>query len=176
MKRGIALLLLTSIVLAGCPKKIDTPPEPQPNPIPPTPPPTPTPPLPERVDPPPQIQRLQRVYFDYNESVLTAQTKSVLDANAAILQGNPELKLDLQGHCDERGTTEYNLALGQKRADAVSRYLQGKGIAENRLRTKSFGEERPLSASADEGSWSQNRRVEFKITSGGSSTVQGSTD
>lgn len=86
------------------------------------------------------------------------------------------MKIEVQGHCDERGTTEYNMALGERRASAVRNYLTSNGIAGSRIKTVSYGKERPLSQGSDEGAWSQNRRAEFKVLSGGDAYVQGSTN
>ena len=84
-----------------------------------------------------------------------------------MLNANPGLRLRIAGHTDERGSDEYNLALGQRRAAAAKRYLTQHGIAENRIEIISFGEERPAQQGSDESAWSQNRRDEFEIAAGG---------
>ncbi|SVD23222.1 uncharacterized protein METZ01_LOCUS376076 [marine metagenome] len=106
------------------------------------------------------------VHFDYDESVITAEAEQVLRRKIPILRGSPTVRLRLEGHADERGSTEYNLALGSRRAESVRDFLSGFGISADRLMTTSFGEERPLVNSSDETSWAQNRRVEFSITGG----------
>ena len=106
------------------------------------------------------------VHFDYDESAITAETEQVLRRKIPILRGSPTVRLRLEGHADERGSTEYNLALGSRRAESVRDFLSGFGISADRLMTTSFGEERPLVNSSDETSWAQNRRVEFSITGG----------
>jgi peptidoglycan-associated lipoprotein len=116
------------------------------------------------------------VNFDYDSAALTPAAKAILDQDAAIVQRNSGVRIEVQGHCDERGTTEYNLALGQRRADVVVRYLTGKGIASSRIKSVSYGEERPLSGGADEGSWSQNRRAELVVKEAGGATVNGSAN
>jgi peptidoglycan-associated lipoprotein len=106
------------------------------------------------------------VHFDYDESAITAEAEQILRRKIPILRSSPTVRLRLEGHADERGSTEYNLALGSRRAESIREFLSGFGIAGDRLMTTSFGEERPLVNSADETSWAQNRRVEFSITGG----------
>lgn len=106
------------------------------------------------------------VHFDYDESAITAEAEQILRRKIPILRSSPTVRLRLEGHADERGSTEYNLALGSRRAESISDFLSGFGIAADRLMTTSFGEERPLVNSTDETSWAQNRRVEFSITGG----------
>jgi peptidoglycan-associated lipoprotein len=115
-----------------------------------------------------------RVHFDTDASTLAASSKAALMDNVKLMQSNPELKVQVQGHCDERGTTEYNLALGNRRAAAVQTYMAQSGVAVSRLATVSYGEEIPLSAGHDEVAWSENRRAEFRITygQGAAGTVQ----
>jgi len=104
---------------------------------------------------------LDTVFFDFNEYSLTASARRVLDANADCLRSRSNSRITLAGHADERGTEEYNLHLGEKRANAVKKYLTTLGVEGSKLNTISYGEERPAARGADEGSWSQNRRVEF---------------
>ena len=106
------------------------------------------------------------VHFDYDESAITAEAEQILRRKIPILRSSPTVRLRLEGHADERGSTEYNLALGSRRAESIRDFLSGFGIAGDRLMTTSFGEERPLVNSTDETSWAQNRRVEFSITGG----------
>ena len=106
------------------------------------------------------------VLFDYDESVITGAAERILRAKLPILRNSPALRLRLEGHADERGSTEYNLALGSRRAESVRDFLSGFGIPANRFTTTSFGEERPAVNRSDEAAWAQNRRVEFVITGG----------
>ncbi len=114
-----------------------------------------------------------RVYFDFDSATLNAQSKSALDDNIAIMGQFTDVKIEVQGHADERGTTDYNLALGQKRADAVVAYMTAKGISNSRAKSVSYGEERPLDASANERAYAQNRRAEFVINWSNNAPVQG---
>ena len=123
-----------------------------------------------------QLKRnFERVNFEFDSSVLTASAKRALAANAEILSAYPDIVVEVQGHCDERGTTEYNLALGQRRAAAVLDYLAVQGVPKARLSMVSYGEERPLASGAGETVWAQNRRAEFKIRAGQVSGVEGTT-
>jgi peptidoglycan-associated lipoprotein len=111
---------------------------------------------------PAALLKLEKVFFDFDAYTLTPQAREVLALNAEWLRQNPDARLTIEGHCDERGSDEYNLALGQRRADAAKNYLVGLGIAAARLTSISYGEERPAVTGADESAWSQNRRAEFK--------------
>ena len=106
------------------------------------------------------------VQFDYDESEITAAAERLLRAKLPILRNSPTVRLRLEGHADERGSTEYNLALGSRRAESVREFLSGFGISANVFTTTSFGEERPAVNRSDEAAWAQNRRVEFVITGG----------
>jgi peptidoglycan-associated lipoprotein len=106
------------------------------------------------------------VQFDYDEATITAASERLLRAKLPILRASPTIRLRLEGHADERGSTEYNLALGNRRAVAVQEFLSGFGISANVFTTTSFGEERPAVNRSDEAAWAQNRRVEFVITGG----------
>jgi len=166
----ITVLLLAATLaaaLAGCAKKpaATTPPPPAPTtpaettPAPTTPPPAPEPPPP----PPPTVAAsdLQIVYFAYDSFILDDGARAALDNNARLLRENTSLSVSIDGHCDERGTVEYNQALGQKRAEAVQQYLMDQGLDGGRFRVVSYGKERPAVEGHDESSWSRNRRVEF---------------
>jgi peptidoglycan-associated lipoprotein len=107
------------------------------------------------------------VHFDFDQADLRAEDKAILDAKVPILQANPGVMIRVGGHTDERGSDEYNLALGQRRAAAAKRYLTEHGVAESRIETISYGEERPVAQGNDEAAWAQNRRAEFEITAGG---------
>ena len=101
------------------------------------------------------------VYFDYDQSNLTAKSIQALKGVSELMNRNSKISLSIEGHADERGTREYNLALGQRRAESVANYLVANGINRNRLITKSYGEERPLSLGSNNTAWSKNRRVEI---------------
>ncbi|PYP14398.1 MAG: peptidoglycan-associated lipoprotein Pal [Gemmatimonadetes bacterium] len=107
------------------------------------------------------------IHFDLDKSNIRGDDMGALDQKVAILQANPDLRIRVGGHCDERGSDEYNLALGNRRAQAAKQYLVSHGIDAGRIETQSWGEERPLVDGHDESAWSQNRRDEFEIISGG---------
>lgn len=100
-------------------------------------------------------------YFDFDQATLSADTRAALDAQIEVLSAT-NAKVRLEGHADERGTREYNMALGERRANAVANYLIINGIARYRVETVSYGEERPLDGGSSESAWNQNRRVELK--------------
>jgi len=102
------------------------------------------------------------VYFEYDQSNLTAKSIQALKGVSGLMKRNQKMTISIEGHADERGTREYNLALGQRRAGSVANYLIANGIKRNRLVTKSYGEERPLSLGSNDTAWSKNRRVEIK--------------
>jgi peptidoglycan-associated lipoprotein len=102
---------------------------------------------------------LQDVHFDYDRYDLKEQDRSTLEANGKWLKENPNAKVEVEGHCDDRGTVEYNLALGAKRAKAVKDYLVSLGTAADRLSTISYGEELPLCREENEACWARNRRA-----------------
>lgn len=108
----------------------------------------------------------EMVFFDYDESTLTSQTRATLRAKLEILRGCPSVRLRMEGHADERGTSEYNITLGSERAQSVSDFFTGFGLEAARFGTVSFGEEDPLAQGSNEASWARNRRVEFVITAG----------
>ena len=99
------------------------------------------------------------VNFDFDSAELTVSARSTLNRQAAFLSLNPDLMIVIEGHADERGTREYNLALGDRRATAVRDYLVAKGINSARVRTVSYGKERPAIAGSDEAAWAKNRRA-----------------
>jgi peptidoglycan-associated lipoprotein len=106
---------------------------------------------------------LSNVYFDFDDFSLDQEAKTALAQNAAWLINNPQREIIIEGHCDERGTDEYNIALGERRANSTKRYLIVLGVNGAQLSTISFGEERPANTGHDESAWSQNRRAEFVI-------------
>jgi peptidoglycan-associated lipoprotein len=100
-----------------------------------------------------------RVFFDFDSSVIRADGRTTLDRQAAWFATNAAVRATLEGHTDDRGTREYNLALGQRRANATRDYLVARGVAGARLSTISYGKDRPAAVGADEGAWAQNRRA-----------------
>jgi len=106
------------------------------------------------------------VFFDYDMSEIRDDAAAVLRQKVAILRASPQVRLRVEGHADERGSTEYNLALGNRRAEAVRQFLTGFGLAQNRFEIVSFGEGRPLQQGSNEASWARNRRGQFVITAG----------
>ena len=103
------------------------------------------------------------VYFGYDQSTLTAEAQATLDRQAAFLKSNPTIRIVIEGHCDERGTREYNLALGDRRASAARDYLVAKGVNASRLTTISYGKERPAVGGSNDTSYALNRRSMSKI-------------
>ena len=102
------------------------------------------------------------VYFEYDKFNLTSKSIQALKGVSDLMQRNSKITLSIEGHADERGTREYNLALGQRRAESVADYLISNGVKRNRLSVKSYGEERPLALGSNDSAWSKNRRVELK--------------
>lgn len=106
------------------------------------------------------------IYFEYDQDALSSEAQSQLDGKLGVLVANPGVSIRLTGHADERGSDEYNLALGQRRAATVKRYLTDRGISDTRVSIVSMGEERPACTEADESCWRRNRRAEVEVTSG----------
>ncbi len=102
------------------------------------------------------------IYFDYNQSTIKPKYRAILDAHAKLLAKNPSVDIRLEGHADERGTREYNVALSEERAKAVQWIMRGKGVKSSQSEVIAYGEERPAVVSAGEKSWAKNRRVEIK--------------
>ncbi len=102
-----------------------------------------------------------RVYFDFDKFEIKPEFRPVLEKKAELLKKYSQIKVTIEGHCDERGTEEYNLALGERRAKAVAEYLVMLGVSSARIQTISYGEERPACTEHKEGCWSKNRRAEF---------------
>jgi peptidoglycan-associated lipoprotein len=175
---SILSVLAAAALLAACGKK-PAPEQPAPEPAP-APVEAPPPPPPAAND---DAERLKReaearakalrdeladlVHFDFDKADIRASDQGILDRKAAILAANSTVRLRIAGHCDERGSDEYNLALGNRRAASAKRYLTGKGVDEGRLEVVSYGKERPLDPGHSEDSWAKNRRDEFEITAGG---------
>ena len=108
---------------------------------------------------------LEKVHFEFDKSLLTEDVKRVLNVNAEWLRDNPAAEVLIEGHCDERGTEEYNLALGERRAMEVRKYLISLGVEPERLFTISYGEEKALDPGSNEEAWARNRRTQFLVTS-----------
>jgi peptidoglycan-associated lipoprotein len=108
----------------------------------------------------------QVVHFDYDDVTIRPDAERMLAAKVPVLRANPGIRIRLEGHADERGSVEYNLALGRRRANAVRQYLADFGIDASRFETFSYGEDRPSMQGTNESAWSQNRRAEFRITTG----------
>ncbi len=105
----------------------------------------------------------QNIHFEFDSSELSAMAKLILKEKAAWLNDNTNVNIVIEGHCDERGTTEYNLALGERRAKSAMNYLVNLGISDSRIETISYGEEKPLDPASNEEAWRKNRRAEFVI-------------
>jgi len=172
MSRRLLVAIIASItVTAGCKKKppaeapvYEAPAAPTPKPA----------EVPKEVAT--MVTNFSKVYFDFDRAGIDGSSKSALDENARIMAEHSDLKLEIQGHADERGTTDYNLALGQRRANTVLKYMASKGVARSRMKVVSYGEERPVDAGHFESAWSKNRRAEFVITWGDTSNVRGTAD
>ena len=173
MRKTPALLLVAAMALAalfaaGCAKKAaEAPPTPPPAPPvvqPVTPVPTPTP-VPEPPAPAPSVTAsdFTDVFFDLDSYALRDDAKLALDRAAKLLRDKADVSLTLEGHCDERGTVEYNQALGEKRANAARDYLVNAGVSAARIQSVSYGKERPFSEGHDESAWAQNRRAHFVL-------------
>jgi peptidoglycan-associated lipoprotein len=181
----VATVIVGLILVAGCAKRpvatvsqapapapapAAPPPAPAPAPAPAPPPPavvapTPPPPAP-RPAPPKEYQAneaVKPIYFDFDKATIRPGDAKILDANAAWLKSNPNYLLLIEGHCDERGTSDYNLALGDRRAKAASNHLVAQGINSDRITTVSYGEERPACTEKNEACWSKNRRSQFLV-------------
>lgn len=102
------------------------------------------------------------IYFDYDSSAIRNEYRAVLEAHAGFVKANAKAKVNLEGHADERGSPDYNIALGQRRADSVRKAMQVLGTADGRMESVSFGEEKPAAQGHDESAWSKNRRVEIR--------------
>jgi peptidoglycan-associated lipoprotein len=178
---AVMSLLLMLGVLGACKKPPVTTPQPAPQePARPTPTPAPEPPIKE-VPPPdfpkePPVEKtdqtadvinqsgvLKTVHFGYDQFDIREEDRPILQANAAWLKSNAKWKVRIEGNCDERGTTKYNLALGERRANAVREYLVSLGVPAPRIRIVSYGEEHPLDPGHNETAWAANRRGEFYV-------------
>jgi peptidoglycan-associated lipoprotein len=173
MKRVFQIIMIAFIALfvsMGCQKKVTKvetpPPPPPPAVVAPQPPPPPPPVEFTPVDIGPELQRiLQTIYFDFDKYDLRPDAIGKLEPIAKLLQDHSPVRLLAEGHCDERGSSEYNMGLGENRAKAVKKYLVSYGIAADRVETTSYGKERParLNCGGDESCNEANRRVEWKV-------------
>ena len=178
MKRQIQTLAVAFTVilaLSGCRKAEPETPAPPPPPSNPTPPPPPPPPPAE--DPAAVAARnratlMEMIHFDFDRSDIRPDARAILEAKVPLLRADPTLKLRIDGHADERGSVEYNIALGLRRANAAKQFLVGYGLDESRFETQSFGESRPLDPASNESAWARNRRAEFQITAGQLATAR----
>jgi peptidoglycan-associated lipoprotein len=114
--------------------------------------------------PPPAepLAELSEVYFDFDQYAIRVDTRSALGRNGNLLKSQPNQKIVIEGHCDERGTSAYNLVLGERRAQAAKRYLQDLGLALSQIEITSYGKERPFCTEHSEACWQSNRRVHFR--------------
>jgi peptidoglycan-associated lipoprotein len=162
--------LILTFLFVGCAKEEPPPPTteaPPPRPAaPPPPPPSPPPPPPGPSISQQAFQEFQNqdITFDFDKYDLRTDARTILDRKASFLNQNNSIRAQIEGHCDERGTNEYNLALGERRANAAKQYLTTAGISAGRLSTISYGEERPLDPGHTEAAWAKNRRDHFVIT------------
>ena len=178
VKTGTLTLAAVALVVACSPKPAPEPPPPPPaaSPTPtvvtlePTPAPTPKP-TPVSAEEDIKKMTLDKVssylkpaFFDYDKADLRGDARDVLAANAAWLKSHPTIIFTIEGHCDERGTAQYNLALGDRRANSAKEYLVSLGIDAGRVKTVSYGKERPFATGHDEDSWAKNRRAHFVVT------------
>ncbi len=166
--RSILILTASLTLMAGCKKKPAPEPPPMASSAAPVSAPAPAPP--EVME---MVRNFERVFFDFDQNALDDSSKAALDENVKIMNNYMDIKLELQGHADERGTTDYNIALGQRRADAVRGYMVKSGIAPSRLTMVSYGEERPAAQGNSETAYSKNRRAEFVIKWGDANGVRG---
>ncbi|GAO39980.1 putative peptidoglycan-associated lipoprotein [Sphingomonas changbaiensis NBRC 104936] len=162
MKLGHTLMVATALIaVAGCAKKPpkELPPAPQETPAAEAPPPAQMGPVPGSEAHFLANVASDRVFFDTDKSDIDAPSQATLRSQAAYLRQYPNVRVTIEGHCDERGTREYNLALGERRANAAKNYLASLGIDPSRLNTISYGKERPEALGSDEASWAKNRRA-----------------
>jgi peptidoglycan-associated lipoprotein len=184
-KALLVLVLLLTVVVAACKGKakppvarpMPPPPAFDPGPKPPPPPPqpvnepVPVPPMPaedtigsKSLDDLNRDSPLRPLFFELDSSDVSSEGQQILQANAAVLKKYPTMQITIEGHCDERGTAEYNLALGERRALAAKNYLVSLGIAADKVKTVSYGKEFPFDPGHDDSAWKNNRRAHFVIT------------
>jgi peptidoglycan-associated lipoprotein len=181
----LILLIVTTVAASGCRSRRAVPPPQAPTPVDAPAPPEPAAPvpLPDRDFPaPPADDRdvlsqdiieanrvarargwIQDAFFAFDASTLDDEARQALQQSATWLRANPEFRIRIEGHCDERGTEQYNLALGDRRANTAAAYLATLGVDRNRIETVSYGEERPFEEGSDEASWAPNRRAHLVL-------------
>jgi peptidoglycan-associated lipoprotein len=174
-------LALLAISAAACGKKADPVLQPPTDTTAPsTPPPAPPPPAPAPPASGPSAEAVTAalvadlgnvIHFDYDQDLIKEEDRPILDRKAEIMKANPAVRVRISGHADSRGSDEYNLVLGNKRALAARQYLIGRGIDGGRIDVTSFGEERPVDPAENEAAWARNRRAEFEIIAGGNRLV-----
>jgi len=177
-KRWIHLVLvlaaLSFVTACTCPPEVKPvevaapapPPPPEPKVEAPPPPPPPPVEVKEEAPPPPKPVEevvLEDIFFALDKHFLTDEAKATLERNAAKIKNNPDLKVRIEGTCDERATNKYNMALGEKRANSAKKYLMDLGVKEDQLSTVSYGEEKPFCTEKNEECWAKNRRDHFAI-------------
>ena len=121
----------------------------------------PAPPPPPAVEPAPTVAELSDVFFDFDRFTIRSDASASLEANAGTLKAQSETKILIEGHCDERGTSAYNLVLGERRAQAAKQYLQDLGVPSSQIQITSYGKERPFCTEHSEACWQSNRRAHF---------------
>ena len=120
-------------------------------------------PLQKAAEPEKPMGELEKIHFDYDQYVLSPKARDILNNNAEVLKMMSDWSVVIEGHCDNRGSDEYNLALGDRRAQEVKNYLVRLGVSADRIKTNSYGEEMPVDPSSNEHAWAKNRRAEFKV-------------
>jgi peptidoglycan-associated lipoprotein len=178
-RTALAVAVVLGLMLPGCGKKVPPPPPPAPPPVvPATPPPAPPPAPVADVKPLDEYGRLQgmdadqldkmgllaEIHFDLDSSDLREQDRQALTQNGEVLKKYDFLAITIEGHCDERGSVEYNLALGERRAKTAYDYLVSLGVPAQRLKPVSYGKEIPLCSESNEACWARNRRAHFTVT------------
>lgn len=160
--KWIIVVIAVAVAFSACAKKKTTPIEQPPEPAP-----VVTQPAAPPVEQPPVVQEkpvvLDDVFFDFDRYSLTVEAKATLTRNAEALMANPAKRVKVEGHCDERGTNEYNMALGEKRAKAVVDFYTSYGVPVDRITWISYGEEKPFDLGHDEAAWAKNRRAHMVI-------------
>lgn len=172
----IGMILFLGVFTTGCPKQAPVPPPapaPEKKAVEPLPAPSPPPEIGEVKELPVETaargiefefnENIKDIFFEFDKSRLTDESKETLKKNAEWLKSNPSVKIMIEGHCDERGTIEYNLALGERRALSARNYVAALGIDPARIFTISYGEEKPFAMGHNEEAWAQNRRAHFTI-------------
>jgi peptidoglycan-associated lipoprotein len=165
----LGLLAISGLTIAGCAKKETVKPEQQPSAAQAAPQPAEQPAVTAQAQQPAEktIAEIQKellmIHFDFNKYNISPDAKTILEDNAKVLSVNPNVKVQIAGYCDDRGSVEYNLALGEKRAQAAKDYLVTLGVAPGRLSTISYGKSDPINTANNEKAWAENRRDEFHI-------------